>query len=173
MPWKFSMFFIEYLRISSTENTPGDAPVSHKDGGRAPLSCGPHVGPLHLFQHPSTSSSSRKKSSHSSNSCSFSFCCHFRSRCSKHHSQNCFGGLFFGMWLLQLVFVLVLYLLQIFLVVVTLFLSLHVKFIWSKVVTWMELCARRSKMATRWARTRVWAMGWFFSGGRRSVWVLE
>ena len=28
--------------------------------GCAPLSCGPHVGPLHLFQHPSTLSSSRK-----------------------------------------------------------------------------------------------------------------
>src|SRR3989337_1329991 len=28
--------------------------------GRSPLSCGSHVGPLHLFQHPSTSSSSRK-----------------------------------------------------------------------------------------------------------------
>ena len=31
-----------------------------------------------------------------------------------------------------------------------------------KAVLWMELWARRSKMATRWARTRVWAGGWFF-----------
>ena len=32
----------------------------------------------------------------------------------------------------------------------------------SKEVLWMELWVRRSKMAARWARTRVWAMGWFF-----------
>ena len=31
-----------------------------------------------------------------------------------------------------------------------------------KIVLWMELWARRSKMVARWARTRVWATGWFF-----------
>ena len=31
-----------------------------------------------------------------------------------------------------------------------------------KAVSWMELWARRSKMAARWARTRVWAVWWFF-----------
>ena len=31
-----------------------------------------------------------------------------------------------------------------------------------KAVLWMELWARRSNMAARWARTRVWAMGGFF-----------
>src|SRR6266511_1515876 len=31
--------------------------------GRAPRPCGPHVAPLHLFQHPSTPSSSRKNHS--------------------------------------------------------------------------------------------------------------
>ena len=58
-------------------------------------------GSPHLFQHPSTSSSSRKKSSGCSNPCSSSSCYHFRSPCAKLHLQNYFGGLFFGMWLLQ------------------------------------------------------------------------
>ena len=38
-----------------------------------------------------------KKSPASSSTSSSSPCCHFRSPCSKLHSQNCFGGLFFGM----------------------------------------------------------------------------
>ena len=44
--------------------------------------------------------------------------------------------------LVQLVFVLVLYLLQIFAAVVTLFLSFHVKFIWSKVVLMHDIASR-------------------------------
>ena len=44
--------------------------------------------------------------------------------------------------LVQLVFVLVLYLLQIFAAEVTLFLSLHVKFIWSKVVLMHDIGPR-------------------------------
>ena len=44
--------------------------------------------------------------------------------------------------MVQLVFVLVLYLLQIFAAVVTLFLSLHVKFIWSKVVLMHDIASR-------------------------------
>ena len=31
-----------------------------------------------------------------------------------------------------------------------------------KAVLWMELWARRKKMAVRWARTRVWVVWWFF-----------
>ena len=42
----------------------------------------------------------------------------------------------------QLVFVLVLYLLQIFAAEVTLFLSLHVKFIWSQVVLMHDIVSR-------------------------------
>ena len=59
------MIFLEHLRIFGTENTLGGI-TSGPQGRRAhptpgrPLSCGPHVGPLHLFQHPSTLSSSRK-----------------------------------------------------------------------------------------------------------------
>ena len=44
--------------------------------------------------------------------------------------------------LVQLVFVLVLYSLQIFAAEVTLFLSLHVKFIWSKVVLMHDIASR-------------------------------
>ena len=48
-------------------NTPGGAHqwATRVEGapyppGHTPRPCEPHVGPLHLFQHPSTSSSSRK-----------------------------------------------------------------------------------------------------------------
>ena len=44
--------------------------------------------------------------------------------------------------MVQLVFVLVLYLLQIFAAEVTLFLSLHVKFIWSQVVLMHDIVSR-------------------------------
>ena len=59
------IFFLEYLRIFGTENTPGGASTWPR-GSRArpppgrPLPYGPLVAPLHLFQHPHTSSSSRK-----------------------------------------------------------------------------------------------------------------
>ena len=43
--------------------------------------------------------------------------------------------------MVQLVFVLVLYLLQIFAAEVTLFLSLHVKFIWSQVVLMHDIAS--------------------------------
>ena len=42
-----------------------------------------------------------KKSPSSSSTSSSSFCCDFRSPCSKLHSQNCFGRLLLGMWLLH------------------------------------------------------------------------
>ena len=53
-------FFLEYLRISGTENTAGGANICPRGPGRAPLPRGPTVAPLHLFLHPHTSSSSRK-----------------------------------------------------------------------------------------------------------------
>ena len=60
------MIFLEYLRISGTENTAGEQAPGHKGGGRAlppwarPLPRGPMVAPLHLFQHSHTPSSSQK-----------------------------------------------------------------------------------------------------------------
>ena len=54
------------MRISGTENTPG-GPTTCPRGwrarpppGHAPCLVGPHVGPLHLFLHPHSSSSSKK-----------------------------------------------------------------------------------------------------------------
>ena len=58
--------FGEYLRIYGTENTLGgctsgpQALGARPPLGRALVACGSHVGPPHLFQHPLTSSSSRK-----------------------------------------------------------------------------------------------------------------
>ena len=60
------MIFMEYLRIFGTQNTAGGQAPGHEGGGRAhtpwarPLSCAPMVGPLHLFLHPHTPSSSPK-----------------------------------------------------------------------------------------------------------------
>ena len=60
------VFFIEFLRIFGTENTPG-GPTMCPRRWRVrptpwvrPLPRGPHVGSLHLFLHPHTLSSSRK-----------------------------------------------------------------------------------------------------------------
>ena len=53
------IFFLEYLRIYGTENTPGGS-TTYPRGWRArPLPRGPHVGPLHLFQPPHTPSSQK------------------------------------------------------------------------------------------------------------------
>ena len=54
------MIFLEYLRISGTENTAGGASTWPRGSGARPLPCGPMVAPLHLFLHPQTSSSSQK-----------------------------------------------------------------------------------------------------------------
>ena len=51
---------MEYLRISGTENTPGGPTTWPRGHRERPLPHGPHVDPLHLFQHPLTSFSSRK-----------------------------------------------------------------------------------------------------------------
>ena len=100
MPWNLNMFFLEYLRIFGTENTTGGHPPSHEGGGRAPCLVGPWW-PSSTYSCTHTLHLPPKKSPSSSSTSSSSFCCHFRSPSSKLHSQNCFGGLFFGMWLLQ------------------------------------------------------------------------
>ena len=57
---------MEYLRILGTEITSGGASTRPREWrtrpliGRAPLSRGPLVAPLHLCQHPHTSSSTQK-----------------------------------------------------------------------------------------------------------------
>ena len=65
MPCKFSMISMEYLRILGTEITAGGASTSPREWRAPPyrarpLSRGPLVAPLHLCQHPHTSSSTQK-----------------------------------------------------------------------------------------------------------------
>ena len=108
MPYKFSMFFLEYLRILGTENTAGGAstwprgwrarphplgtpPVSWAHNGSPPLM----PAPTHFIFYPKISPSSSSTSSSS-------FCYDFRSPCSKLHSQNCFGRLLLGDLVLEL-----------------------------------------------------------------------
>ena len=54
------MIFMEYLRISGTENTAGGASTWPRGSRACPLPRGPTVAPLHLFLHPHTPSSSQK-----------------------------------------------------------------------------------------------------------------
>ena len=66
LPCKFSMIFMEYLRILGTEITAGGASTRPREWRArphplgAPLPCGPTVALLHLFLHPSSSSASHK-----------------------------------------------------------------------------------------------------------------
>ena len=101
MPWKWNMIFSgifeniwhwEHSRGSKhlATRVQGAPPASWAHGGSPPLI----PAPTHLFFLP-------KKSPSSSSTSSSSFCCDFRSPCSKLHSRNCFGRLFLGMWLLQ------------------------------------------------------------------------
>ena len=60
MPCKFSMIFLEYLRISGTENTARGASTWPRGSRARPLPRGPMVAPLHLFLHPHTFCSSQK-----------------------------------------------------------------------------------------------------------------
>src|SRR4051812_42023771 len=105
------MIFVEYLRISGTENTSGGATTWPRGSrARAPPASWAQRGPPPLIPGPTHFVFLQKKSPHSSNSCSSSFCCDFRSPCSKLHSQNCFRGLFRYVTppMVHLVFVLVL-----------------------------------------------------------------
>ena len=123
MPWNLNMIFSrifennwhwEHSRGSTTcpsgwraRSTPlGAPPASWVHGGPPPLI----LSPTHSFFLPQTRISS-------SNPSPSSFCYHFRSPCSKHLSQNCLGEIvpwYVTPPLVQLVFVLVLYSLQIF-----------------------------------------------------------
>ena len=94
MPYKFSMIFLEYLRILGTENTAGGAstrPRERRPPYRArPLSHGPLVAPstyasthtLHLLP---------KKSPSSSSTSSSSFCCDFDLRAQSSIHKTALG----------------------------------------------------------------------------------
>ena len=121
----------------------GELPPGHKGGGR-PLPRGPHMGPLHLFLHPHTSSSSRKNHHIAQTRVLAHFSVIFDLLAQSSIHKTALGIVLWYVTppMVQLVFVLVLYLLQIFATVVTLFLSLHVKFIWSKVVLMHDIASR-------------------------------
>ena len=150
MPCKFSMLFLEYLRILGTENTAGGESTRPRERRAPPyrsrsLSRGPLVAPLHLCQHPHTSSSSQKIPIQLKHEFQLILL-----RFSISLVKAPFTKLLWEIvaWyvtppLVQLVFVLVLYSLQIFAAQVTLFLSLHVKFMWSKVVLMHDMASRR------------------------------
>ena len=138
------MIFIDYLRISGTENTPGGCtsgpqgwrvrpPVLWVSRGSPPLIPAPihfvflqknhPVAQTRILAHFATIFDLLVQSS---------ICKTVLGDCSSVcDSSN-----------VQLVFFLVLYILQIFAAVVTLFLSLHVKFIWSKVVLMHDIASR-------------------------------
>ena len=109
-------------------------PVSWAPGGSPPLM----PAPTHFIFYP-------KKSPSSSSPSSSSFCCDFQSLSSKAPFTKLLWEIV--AWyvtppLVQLVFVLVLYSLQILAALVTLFLSLHVKFMRSQVIPMHDIGSR-------------------------------
>ena len=91
------MIFLEYLRIFGTQNIAGGASTWPR-GSRArptPLGAPPaswaHGGSPPLIPTTTHSFFLPKTSLASSNPSPSSFCCHFRSRCSKLHSQTALG----------------------------------------------------------------------------------
>ena len=144
MPCQFSMIFSGiFENIWHWEHNRGSWHLATRVQG-APLPRGPMVAPLHSFLHPHTPSSSQKNHHPA------------QARVLAHFAAifdlllgTPFSKLFWWFVLryvtppmVQLVFVLVLYILQIFAAVVTLFLSLHVKFLWSKVVLFHDIASR-------------------------------
>ena len=121
-----------------------ELPPGHEGGGRAPLPRGPMVAPLHLFLHPHTSSSSQKNH-HPAQARVLAHLAAILDLLAQSTSHKTALGVvpwYVTPPLIQLVFVLVLYSLQIFAAKVTLFLSLHVKFIWSQVVLMHDIVSR-------------------------------
>ena len=91
------MIFLEYLRIFGIENTTGGS-TTYPRGWRArptPLGVPPaswdHSGPPPLIPAPTHFIFLPQTRISSSSTSSSSSCCHFRSPCSKHLSQNFLG----------------------------------------------------------------------------------
>ena len=151
MPSKWNMIFPEYLRILGTENTTGGGASTWPRGSKArpplqgaPLPRGPMVAPLHLFLHPCSSSSSPKNPYPAQAWVLAHFGAIFDLLAQSSIHKTALGdcSLVCAPPMVQLVFVLVLYSLQIFAAKVTLFLSLHVKFNWSQVVLMHDIVSR-------------------------------
>ena len=107
---------VEYLIIFGTENTSGGQPPAHEGGGHAPLPRGPHVAPLHLVLHPHTSSSSQKNHHPAQAQVLAHFAAIFDLLAQSSIHKTVLGDCssYVTPPMVQLVFVLVLYLLQIF-----------------------------------------------------------
>ena len=117
MPCQFNMIFSGIFENLLCKNYHGGA-ATWSRGWRArptPLGAPPaswaHDGPPPLIPAPIFFLYLTKTRKTNSSTSSSPRCCDFRSPCSKHLSQNCLGRLFLGT--VQLVFVLVLYSLQI------------------------------------------------------------
>ena len=151
MPCKFSMIFMEYLRILGIENTAGGGQApGHEGGGRAlPLGRAPcFVGSLwpsstysctHTLLLPPTNTIIQLKHEFQIILLRFSISL----------LKAPFTKLLWEivLWyvtppMAQLIFVLVLYSLQIFAAQVTMFLSLYVKFMWFQVVLMHDIGSR-------------------------------
>ena len=122
MPCKISMIFMDYLSILGTENTAGGQAPGHEGGGRAhnpwarPLSRGPTMAPLHLFLHPHSSSSSKKITNQLKHEFYLILLPFSISLCKSPFTKLLWGIVlrYVTPPMVQLVFVLVLYSLQIF-----------------------------------------------------------
>ena len=143
MPWKWNLIFLEYLRLLALSTHQGASPCAHEGGGCAPCLVGPWWLPSTYSSYykplPTTNITNQLKPESKLILLPFSI----------FLLKAPFTKLLWGIVLryvtppmVQLVFVLVLYLLQIFAAEVTLFLSLHVKFIWSKVVLMHDISSR-------------------------------
>ena len=105
MPWKWNMIFSGiFENIWHWERSRrGKHLATRVEGvpyppGRAPCLMGPRWLPS-TYSCTHTLLIPPKKSPSISSTSSSSFCYDFRSPCSKHLSQNCFGWFFLGMWL--------------------------------------------------------------------------
>ena len=149
MPCKFSIFYgifedfrhWEHNRGAST--WPWGSRYAHSPWAH-PLPRGPMVAPLHLFLHPHTPSSSQKNHYLAQARVSARFAAIFDLLAQSSIHKTALGdcSLVCDSSMIQLVFVLVLYSLQILVAKVTLFLSLHVKFMRSQVILMHDIGSR-------------------------------
>ena len=150
MPCQFNMIFREYLRIYSSKITTGGA-ATWPRGWRArptPLGAPPaswaHGGPPPLIPAPTHFVLLQKKNPPIAQTRVLALLAAIFDLLAQSSIHKTTLGIvlrYVTPPMVQLVFVLVLYLLQIFAAKVTLFLSLHVKFIWSKVVLMHDIAS--------------------------------
>ena len=105
MPWKFYMIFSWIFKIFWCKNNQRGVHQVGTTHLGAPTPPGAPRGVVVPTWPPSLTSSYhivtylQEKIPIALSPCSYSFCCHFRSLCSKLHFWNCFGRLLLGMWL--------------------------------------------------------------------------